>query len=306
MTYPLNELTTEQVNERTKLIDRLPTTEIVRLINEEDRLVAEAVGKLIPQIAAAADMIVRSFRAGGRLFYVGAGTSGRLGILDASECPPTYGTDPSLVQGVIAGGFRAIKDAVEGAEDDEELGAADMDEHGVGPADTIVGIAASGRTPYVLGAMRRAKAIGASVVGLCNNYGSPMAGIADLMIEAVVGPEAIMGSTRMKAGTAQKLVLNTLSTTAMIRIGKVYGNLMVDMVPSNAKLVQRAKRIIRLATQAPDERVEEAYRLAGGHVKTAIVMLLAGVGREEADELLRRSGGFVREAIGGAGSGNPS
>lgn len=306
MTYPLNELTTEQVNERTKLIDRLPTTEIVRLINEEDRLVAEAVGKLIPQIAAAADMIVRSFRSGGRLFYVGAGTSGRLGILDASECPPTYGTDPSLVQGVIAGGFRAIKDAVEGAEDDEELGAADMDEYGVGPADTVVGIAASGRTPYVLGAMRRAKAIGASVVGLCNNYGSPMAGIADLMIEAVVGPEAIMGSTRMKAGTAQKLVLNTLSTTAMIRTGKVYGNLMVDMVPSNAKLVQRAKRIIRLATKAPDERVEEAYRLAGGHVKTAIVMLLAGVGREEADELLRRSGGFVREAIGGAGSGNPS
>jgi len=306
MTYPLNELTTEQVNERTKLIDRLPTTEIVRLINEEDRLVAEAVGKLIPQIAAAADMIVRSFRSGGRLFYVGAGTSGRLGILDASECPPTYGTDPSLVQGVIAGGFRAIKDAVEGAEDDEELGAADMDQHGVGPADTVVGIAASGRTPYVLGAMRRAKAIGASVVGLCNNYGSPMAEIADLMIEAVVGPEAIMGSTRMKAGTAQKLVLNTLSTTAMIRIGKVYGNLMVDMVPSNAKLVQRAKRIIRLATQAPDDRVEEAYQLAGGHVKTAIVMLLAGVGREEAEELLARSGGFVREAIGGAGSGSLS
>ncbi|PYI57150.1 N-acetylmuramic acid 6-phosphate etherase [Paenibacillus flagellatus] len=301
MSNLLNELTTEQVNERTKGIDRLPTEEIVKLINEEDRLIAEALRSLTPQIAAAADLIIRSFRAGGRLFYVGAGTSGRLGILDASECPPTYGTDPSMVQGVIAGGFRAVKDAVEGAEDNAVLGASDMDERAVGPNDTVVGIAASGRTPYVLGAMKRAKELGASVVGLCNNHNTPMAGIADLMIEAVVGPEVILGSTRMKAGTAQKLVLNTLTTTAMIRIGKVYGNLMVDLHPSNEKLVYRAKRIIRMATQATEEQVDEAYRLSGGHVKTAIVMLLAGVDKEGAGRLLERSGGFVRDAIATAG-----
>jgi N-acetylmuramic acid 6-phosphate etherase len=297
MSNLLNELTTEQLNERTKQIDRLETEEIVKLINREDRLIAEALSSLTPQIAAAADMIIRSFRNGGRLFYIGAGTSGRLGILDASECPPTYGTNPDMVQGIIAGGFRAVKDAVEGAEDNPELGAADMDEHGVGPNDTVVGIAASGRTPYVLGAMQRAKALGASVVALCNNHNTPMAAIADLSIEAVVGPEVILGSTRMKAGTAQKLVLNMLSTTAMIRIGKVYGNLMVDLQPTNEKLVYRAKRIIRMATQASEEAVGEAYRLADGHVKTAIVMILAGVDKEAAGKLLEQSGGFVREAI---------
>lgn len=293
----LNELTTEQVNERTKQIDRLSTEEIVKLINREDRLIAEALGALTPQIAAAADTILRSFKSGGRLFYVGAGTSGRLGILDASECPPTYGTPPELVQGIIAGGFRAVKDAVEGAEDSPELGAKDMDSHGVGENDTVVGIAASGRTPYVLGAMKRAKELGASVIGLCNNHRTPMANIADLTIEAVVGPEVILGSTRMKAGTAQKLVLNMLSTTAMIRMGKVYGNLMVDLQPTNRKLVHRAKRIIGLATQASEEAIDEAYRQADGHVKTAIVMLLAGVDKDDAGKLLEQSGGFVREAI---------
>ncbi|GAA3401886.1 N-acetylmuramic acid 6-phosphate etherase [Paenibacillus hodogayensis] len=297
MSNLLNELTTEQVNERTKQIDRLPTEEIVKLINNEDRLIADALGALTPQIAEAVDHIVRSFRSGGRLFYVGAGTSGRLGILDASECPPTFGTDPSLVQGLIAGGFRAVKDAVEGAEDNEELGAQDMNEHAIGPKDTVVGIAASGRTPYVIGAMKRAKELGAYVVGLCNNHHTPMIGIADLMIEAVVGPEAILGSTRMKAGTAQKLVLNMLSTSAMIRLGKVYGNLMVDLQPTNGKLVHRAKRIIGMATQASQEQIDEAYRLADGHVKTAIVMLLAGVDRTQAGKLLEQSGGFVRGAI---------
>lgn len=297
MSNLLNELTTEQLNERTKHIDRLSTEEIVNLINQEDRLIADALGALTPQIAAAADMIIRSFRNGGRLFYIGAGTSGRLGILDASECPPTYGTSPEMVQGIIAGGFRAVKDAVEGAEDSPDLGAADMDCHNVGPNDTVVGIAASGRTPYVLGAMKRAKELGAAVVGLCNNHHTPMVNVADLMIEAVVGPEVILGSTRMKAGTAQKLVLNMLSTSAMIRIGKVYGNLMVDLQPTNEKLVYRAKRIIRLATQASVETIDEAYRQADGHVKTAIVMILAGVGKEDADKLLAQSGGFVREAI---------
>lgn len=297
MSNLLNELTTEQANERTKEIDRLPTEDIVKLINQEDRLIAEALRQLTPQIAAAADLIIQSFRSGGRLLYVGAGTSGRLGILDASECPPTFGTDPSLVVGIIAGGFAAVKTAVEGAEDNVELGASDMDEHGVGPNDTVVGIAASGRTPYVLGAMKRAKALGASVVGLCNNHHTPMVDIADLMIEAVVGPEVILGSTRMKAGTAQKLVLNTLTTTAMIRIGKVYGNLMVDLQPSNEKLVYRAKRIIGMATQAPQDKIDEAYQLSNGHVKTAIVMILAGVDKDGAAELLEKSGGFVRSAV---------
>ncbi|RKN85594.1 N-acetylmuramic acid 6-phosphate etherase [Paenibacillus ginsengarvi] len=297
MSNLLNQLTTEQMNERTKHIDRLPTEEIVKLINNEDRLIAEALTALTPQIAASADLIIRSFQNGGRLFYVGAGTSGRLGILDASECPPTFGTNPAMVQGLIAGGFRAVKDAVEGAEDNAELGASDMDEHQIGQNDTVVGIATSGRTPYVLGAMKRAKTLGASVVGLCNNHNTPMVGIADLMIEAVVGPEVILGSTRMKAGTAQKLVLNMLTTTAMIRIGKVYGNLMVDLQPTNEKLVYRAKRIIRMATGASQEQVDEAYLLAGGHVKTAIVMILAGVNRAEAGELLQQSGGFVSGAI---------
>lgn len=297
MSNLLNELTTEQANERTREIDRLPTEDIVKLINQEDRLIAEALRQLTPQIAAAADLIIQSFRSGGRLLYVGAGTSGRLGILDASECPPTFGTDPSLVVGIIAGGSAAIQTAVEGAEDNVELGASDMDEHGVGPNDTVVGIAASGRTPYVLGAMKRAKALGASVVGLCNNHHTPMIDIADLMIEAVVGPEVILGSTRLKAGTAQKLVLNTLTTTAMIRIGKVYGNLMVDLQPSNEKLVYRAKRIIGMATQATQDQIDEAYRLSGGHVKTAIVMILAGVDQDGAAALLEQSGGFVRGAV---------
>jgi len=297
MSNLLNELTTEQANERTREIDRLPTEDIVKLINQEDRLIAEALRQLTPQIAAAADLIIQSFRSGGRLLYVGAGTSGRLGILDASECPPTFGTDPSLVVGIIAGGSAAIQTAVEGAEDNVELGASNMDEHGVGPNDTVVGIAASGRTPYVLGAMKRAKALGASVVGLCNNHHTPMVDIADLMIEAVVGPEVILGSTRLKAGTAQKLVLNTLTTTAMIRIGKVYGNLMVDLQPSNEKLVYRAKRIIGMATQATQDQIDEAYRLSGGHVKTAIVMILAGVDQDGAAALLEQSGGFVRGAV---------
>ncbi|MDF2669038.1 MAG: murQ, partial [Paenibacillus sp.] len=227
MSNLLNELTTEQVNPRTSNIDCLTTEEIVRLINDEDRQIAYKIQELTPVIAKAADYIIHSFQNGGRLLYLGAGTSGRLGILDASECPPTYGTDPSMVQGIIAGGDRAIKDPVEGAEDSPFTGAADIDALNVGPNDTVVGIAASGRTPYVLGAMKRARELGATVIGLCNNHDTPMSGYADLLIEAVVGPEVVLGSTRMKAGTAQKLILNMLTTSAMIRMGKVYGNLMV-------------------------------------------------------------------------------
>ncbi|MCM3270366.1 N-acetylmuramic acid 6-phosphate etherase [Paenibacillus elgii] len=293
----LNELTTEQRNPNTTQIDRLSSEEIVRLIHAEDRLVTEAVGRILPQVAQAVDRIVAAFQRQGRLFYIGAGTSGRLGILDASECPPTYGTDPSMVQGIIAGGFQAVKDPVEGAEDSEELGAKDIDEHGVTHRDVVVGIAASGRTPYVLGAMKRAKEKQATVIGLCNNENTPMAGIADLMLEAVAGPEVVLGSTRMKSGTAQKLILNMLTTASMIRIGKVYENLMVDVLPSNEKLVYRAKRIIGMATDAPEDVISEAYNESGKHVKTAIVMILAKTDRDGARELLERSGGFVRQAV---------
>ncbi|MBO9605614.1 MAG: N-acetylmuramic acid 6-phosphate etherase [Paenibacillaceae bacterium] len=290
-------LTTEQRNDHTLHIDAQSTEQIMRLINDEDRLVADIVQACIPQIAQAADLIIASFRRQGRLFYFGAGTSGRLGILDASECPPTFGTDPKMVQGVIAGGLQAIHEAVEGAEDSAALGAADVDNNGVTARDVVVGIAASGRTPYVLGAMERARALGASVVGVSNNAGTPMSGFADVMIEAVVGPEAIMGSTRMKAGTAQKLILNMLTTGSMIRMGKVYGNLMVDLQPSNEKLVIRSKRIAKLATGAADEAVEAALEAADGHVKTAIVMLLSGTGATEARELLQQSQGFVVKAV---------
>ncbi|MFD1773373.1 N-acetylmuramic acid 6-phosphate etherase [Paenibacillus rhizophilus] len=292
----LDGLITEQPNDKTNTIDQLNSAEIMALINDEDRLVAGVITELIPQIAAAADRIVEAFRSGGRLFYVGAGTSGRIGILDASECPPTYGTDPDMVQGLIAGGFQAVKDPVEGAEDSEELGAADLEAAGVNAGDVVIGIAASGRTPYVLGAMNRAGELGAAVFGICNNHGTPMSQTGFPVIEAVVGPEVVMGSTRMKSGTAQKLILNMLTTTAMIRIGKVYRNLMVDLNPSNKKLVHRAKRIIALATEASAAEIEEAYRESEGQVKTAIVMLLAGVSAAEAHRRLSASGGFVHGA----------
>lgn len=297
MSNILSQLTTEQPHEHTQNIDQLNSEQIMHLINREDSQITDVIHELIPLIAKAADHVVEAFQKGGRLFYIGAGTSGRIGILDASECPPTYGTDPSMVQGLIAGGFRAVKEAIEGAEDSEELGEQDINEHNINENDVVMGIAASGRTPYVLGAMRRAKERGAVVVGLCNNYDSPMHQHADFVIEAVVGPEIIMGSTRMKAGTSQKLILNMLTTTAMIRIGKVYKNLMVDLNPSNNKLVYRAKRIITLATGASEEAVEKAYHEADAHVKTAIVMLLANVSAAEASQLLDGTSGFVRSAI---------
>lgn len=289
-------LTTEQVNGATAQIDRMSTEQMLHLMNAEDNKVPAVVGEIIPQIAAATDLIVQSFRNNGRLFYFGAGTSGRLGILDASECPPTYGTPPELVQGVIAGGMQALIKSVEGAEDSEEQGIADVDAR-VRPGDTVVGIAASGRTPYVLGAMKRAREIGANVIGLCNNDNTPMRMHAHQMIEAVVGPEVIMGSTRLKAGTAQKLILNMLTTASMIQMGKVYGNLMVDLQPSNEKLIQRSKRIIQLATGAPEKQIDIAFTQSKGHVKTAIVMILTDVNAEQAQQLLHRSGGFVSNAV---------
>ncbi|MFK4301363.1 N-acetylmuramic acid 6-phosphate etherase [Paenibacillus sp. RC254] len=297
MNHILGSLVTEQPNDKTNAIDHLDSAGIMHLINNEDRQVAEVIHGLIPQIAEVADFIVEAFRNGGRLFYVGAGTSGRIGILDASECPPTYGTNPEMVQGLIAGGFRAVKDPVEGAEDSEELGASDIDDAGISVSDVVIGIAASGRTPYVLGAMKRAGERGAVVIGLCNNYGTPMTRLGKLTIEAVVGPEVVMGSTRMKSGTAQKMILNMLTTTAMIRIGKVYRNLMVDLNPSNEKLVYRAKRIIELATDASREQIEQAFHESEGHVKTAIVMLLARVDAAEARRRLTAAYGFVHGAL---------
>ncbi|MEJ8304916.1 N-acetylmuramic acid 6-phosphate etherase [Saccharibacillus sacchari] len=297
MEHLLGTLTTEQPNPNTAGIDRLDSASIMRLINDEDRLIAERIRPLIPQIAVAADAVVEAFRAGGRLLYVGAGTSGRIGILDASECPPTFGTPSEQVQGLIAGGFRAIKDPVEGAEDREELGAAEIDELKADARDVVLGIAASGRTPYVLGAMKQAIARGAVTFGLCNNADTPMAELGVPVIQAVMGPEVVMGSTRMKAGTSQKLILNMLTTTAMIRSGKVYRNLMVDLNPSNEKLVFRAKRIIGLATGADDRAIEQAFADSGRQVKTAIVMLEAGIGADEARSRLEASGGFVHGAI---------
>ncbi|CAM4116032.1 N-acetylmuramic acid 6-phosphate etherase [Saccharibacillus endophyticus] len=297
MEHLLGILTTEQPNPNTADIDRLDSASIMTLINDEDRLIAELIRPLVPQIAAAADAVVEAFRSGGRLLYVGAGTSGRIGILDASECPPTFGTPSEQVQGLIAGGFRAIKDPVEGAEDREELGAADIDGLDVDERDVVLGIAASGRTPYVLGAMKKAILRGAVTFGLCNNADTPMANLGVPVIEAVMGPEVVMGSTRMKAGTSQKLILNMLTTTAMIRSGKVYRNLMVDLNPSNEKLVFRAKRIIKLATGADDRTVEAVFSESGNQVKTAIVMIEAGIGANEARARLAASDGFVHEAI---------
>ncbi|OWR31308.1 N-acetylmuramic acid 6-phosphate etherase [Saccharibacillus sp. O23] len=297
MEHLLGSLTTEQPNPKTSDIDQLDSASIMTLINDEDRLIAERLRPLIPQIAAAADRVVEAFGKGGRLLYAGAGTSGRIGILDASECPPTYGTPPEMVQGLIAGGFKAIKDPVEGAEDSEALGASDIDQLEIGELDVVLGIAASGRTPYVLGAMKQAIRRGAAVFGLCNNAGTPMAQLGVPVIEAVMGPEVVMGSTRMKAGTSQKLILNMLTTTAMIRSGKVYRNLMVDLNPSNEKLVFRAKRIVGLATGADEATIERVFAEAGGQVKTAIVMLEAGIGADEARIRLEAARGFVHEAV---------
>ena len=241
-------LTTERPNPRSRGIDTLSTIRILRVINREDRRVPRAVSRALPEVARLVDRVVQSFRRGGRLFYVGAGTSGRLGVLDASECPPTYGTPPEMVQGIIAGGREALVRSIEGAEDHEEDGAAVVKEEGIENRDVLVGITASGQAPYVIGAMRRAREIGATVAALSCNRNSRTFHHADICIHVAVGPEIVAGSTRMKAGTAQKLVLNMITTAAMIRLGKVYNNLMVDLTPVNNKLVIRSRRIIRLAT----------------------------------------------------------
>ncbi|MCX4073606.1 N-acetylmuramic acid 6-phosphate etherase [Aeromonas caviae] len=295
MTIDLSSMITETRNPASVEIDQLSTLEMLRVINQEDQQVALAVGQLLPEIARAVDAIAVAFGKGGRLVYIGAGTSGRLGILDASECPPTYGVSAEQVVGLIAGGHKAILQAVENAEDDAELGAQDLKNIQFCANDVLVGIAASGRTPYVLGAMAHASAVGATVCSISCNPGSPLAQAADISMVAVVGPEIVTGSSRMKAGTAQKLILNMLSTGAMIRTGKVYGNLMVDVEATNAKLVERQKRIVMEATDCERAVAERALAQADNHCKTAIVMILAGLTADEARTRLQSSNGFISQ-----------
>lgn len=297
----LSKLVTEERNPNTLDIDKVSTVEIIELINDEDKKVAYAVEKEKENIAKAVDVIADRLSKGGRLIYVGAGTSGRLGILDASECPPTYGVSPELVQGVIAGGTSAIFKAKEGAEDDFGLGKQDLMEKNLTEKDVVCGIAASGRTPYVIGAMKYAKEIGAAVICISMNPESEMAKLAEIPISVVVGPEVIMGSTRMKAGTAQKMVLNMLSTGAMIKLGKVYGNLMVDVKATNEKLYTRAKRIVMLATGADEKTVEEMLKETNNDVKLSVLMIKTGLNKEKAEALLEKHRGYVGKAIDAAG-----
>ncbi|MER6220474.1 N-acetylmuramic acid 6-phosphate etherase [Streptomyces sp. 900105755] len=293
----LETLTTEAFRPELAEIDTLPTLDIARLMNGEDAGVAAAVALRLPQISAAIDGIAARMAQGGRLVYAGAGTAGRLGILDASECPPTFNTRPGQVVGVIAGGPAAMVTSVEGAEDSAELARTDLDALGIGPADSVVGVSASGRTPYAVGAVEHARALGALTVGLSCNAGSALAAAAEHPIEVVVGPELLTGSTRLKAGTAQKLVLNMLSTITMIRLGKTYGNLMVDVRASNEKLRARSRRIVALATGAPDAEIEAALTATDGEVKPAVLVILAGVDGPTAARLLEESGGHLRAAL---------
>ncbi|MGW7454668.1 N-acetylmuramic acid 6-phosphate etherase [Streptomyces sp. NPDC054787] len=294
-------LTTEAFRPELAEIDRLSTLDIARTMNAEDATVPAAVAGQLPRIAAAIDAIAPRMARGGRLVYAGAGTAGRMGVLDASECPPTFNTDPAQVIGLIAGGPGAMVRSVEGAEDSAELAAEDLSALGIGPDDTVIGISASGRTPYAIGAVAYARTRGALTVGLSCNAGSALAAAAEHGIEVVVGPELLTGSTRLKAGTAQKLVLNLISTITMIRLGKTYGNLMVDMRSSNEKLRARARRIVALATGAPDEEIEAALSATDGEVKNAVLVILGGVDGRRAAELLSASGGHLRAALAQSG-----
>ncbi len=288
---------TESQNPRTADIDRLSTLDMLGRINEEDAKVAEAVHGALPQIAQAVDAIAERMGRGGRLIYVGAGTSGRLGVLDAAECVPTFSTDPSEVIGLIAGGLGAMTNSVEGAEDNREAGRSDLLALNLTANDAVVGIAASGRTPYVLGALEAAQEIGAITIGVSCNAPAPLLDAAEIGIGVPVGPEAITGSTRMKAGTAQKLVLNMISTGVMVKLGKVYGNLMVDVRPTNSKLVDRARRIIAQVTGIQYDTAALLLEESGNQVKTAIVMAQKGVSADEARRLISAAGGRLREVI---------
>ena len=289
---------TERRNPRTMTLDTMSELEILTAMNDEDARVPLAIAKKLPEIAQAVRWAVEAFEQGGRLFYMGAGTSGRLGVLDAAECPPTFGVDPGMVIGLIAGGEKAFIKAVEGAEDDTELGRKDLEERGLEPRDFVVGIAASGRTPYVLGGLAYAKQLGCRTAAIACNTGSAVGKAADLAIEVEVGPEVLTGSTRLKSGTAQKLILNMISTASMVRIGKAYQNLMVDVVQTNEKLHVRAENIVMDATGVERAQARQAIQEAGGSVKCAITMLLAGCTAGEARSRLEQARGHVREAIG--------
>lgn len=293
----LENLTTEARNEKTMNLDEMSIVEFLTTMNKEDEKVAKAVNDEIPSIAKAVEEIIEVKKQGGRLIYIGAGTSGRIGLLDAVECPPTFGTNPEEVLGLMAGGEKAFIKAVEGAEDSKDLGKEDLQNIGLTNGDIVVGIAASGRTPYVIGALEYARSIGAPTVAVSCNKGSDIGRIADISIEVVAGPEVLTGSTRLKAGTAQKLICNMLSTASMVGVGKVYGNLMVDVQLTNEKLVERAKRIVMEATSCTYDTAEEYLEKTNSNSKLAIVMILTGLSYEESLQRLEKTKGFVRQAI---------
>ena len=290
-------LTTEQENTSSGELDLLSVNEIISLMNEEDRKVFVAVKKALPNIEKAVNLILQAFKSGGRLFYVGAGTSGRLGVIDAAECPPTFYTDPELVQGIMAGGPNAMFTAVEGAEDDVQAGRKDLQDRLLTKDDVVVGIAASGRTPYVKGALHYAGEMQAGTIALSCNENAEISQIASVAIEAVVGPEILTGSTRLKAATAQKMILNMLSTAVMVKSGKVFGNLMVDLKPSNQKLVERAKNIIQKAAGVTKEEAGQYLELSGNRVKIAIMMAKTKSDASTAEYYITQGEGSIRQAV---------
>ncbi len=293
----LSTLITEQRNPNSMHVDSLSALEIVQLMNKEDKQVPLAIEKCLPQIAKAVECIVAAFQQGGRLVYIGAGTSGRLGVLDASECPPTFGVSPEMVKGIIAGGERALRHPIEGAEDSKTHAVVDLQTIQFSSKDVLVGIAASGRTPYVIGALEYAKSLGSVTVSIASNPNSAMANIVDIAIDTVVGPEVLTGSSRLKSGTAQKLVLNMLTTASMILMGKCYQNLMVDVQASNEKLKARAIRIVMQATDCDKALAEETLKLADQNAKLAIMMILSGLDRAQAEALLEKHQGKLQLAL---------
>ena len=293
----LSTLITEQRNPNSMNVDSLSALEIVQLMNEEDKQVPLAIEKCLPQIAQAVERIVAAFQQGGRLVYIGAGTSGRLGVLDASECPPTFGVSPEMVKGIIAGGERALRHPIEGAEDSKTQAVVDLQTIHFSSQDVLVGIAASGRTPYVIGALEYAKSLGSVTVSIASNPNSAMANIVDIAIDTVVGPEVLTGSSRLKSGTAQKLVLNMLTTASMILMGKCYQNLMVDVQASNEKLKARAIRIVMQATDCDKVLAEETLKQADQNAKLAIMMILSGLDRAQAETLLEKHQGKLQLAL---------
>lgn len=296
----IKSLGTEQRNPATMQIDSASTEEMVCLINNENRVVSEAIGREAAHIAAAVDLITERIKRGGRLIYAGAGTSGRLGILDASECPPTFSVSPDLVMGIIAGGDIAIRNAVENSEDDPVAAGEQLSELGLSALDSVVAVSASGRTPYSVGALKYAKSVGAAAISVSNNAGSEMAAVSDVAIEAVTGPEALCGSTRLKAGTAQKVILNIISTSVMIKLGKTYHNLMVDVKATNKKLRSRCLNILGeiFGDRSADE-LQQALDAAGGSVKLAAVILKTGSSAAECEKLLAANGGFLKPILEG-------